>query len=244
MPALDKLLTEQNSLLKELKMNIREPLFHMEQKANRKGCKVEFEMGDLVLVQLQPYRQILMARRLSQKLAWCYYRLFTVAEWIGVVPYWLILPPDSKIYPTFHVSTLKPYHGSKDIVHSSLPSDARGGKPLSVPLAICDSRHVMWNGVVDEQYINIFSRFFLYDKEVIFFFSPPLSSFFPFPFPSVYFFARSLPSLEECIRYIPKFDVSYPFYISLYPMPIYVGETSPIFVWLYWKRYWKYQRKS
>ncbi|GKB29882.1 ty3-gypsy retrotransposon protein, partial [Tanacetum coccineum] len=83
-----------------------------EMKANQKRRDIEFTPGDRVLVKLQPYRQITVAKPLSNKLAKHHYRPFEVLERVGKVAYRLALPPTSKIHLVFHVSILKPFSGT------------------------------------------------------------------------------------------------------------------------------------
>ncbi|XP_047268023.1 uncharacterized protein LOC124898416 [Capsicum annuum] len=66
-----------------------------------------FSVGDWVYLKLQPYRQVTVATRPSNKLAAKYYGPYIVDAWIGVVAYRLLLPKDVLIHPTFHVSKLK-----------------------------------------------------------------------------------------------------------------------------------------
>nr|GEW45106.1 hypothetical protein [Tanacetum cinerariifolium] len=71
----------------------------MERQANRKRQDVEFNVGDMVLVKLQPYRQVTLAKRYSNKLAKRCYGPFKVLERLEKVAYRLALPDSSKIHP-------------------------------------------------------------------------------------------------------------------------------------------------
>lgn len=50
----DELLTR-DCLLKQLKQNLMQAQNRMSQQANKKRCDIQFKVGDLVLVKLQPY---------------------------------------------------------------------------------------------------------------------------------------------------------------------------------------------
>ena len=60
--AVDDLLSERDSLLRQLKQNLLVAKHRMEEKANHKRRDVEFNVGDRVLVKLQPYRQLTLAK--------------------------------------------------------------------------------------------------------------------------------------------------------------------------------------
>ncbi|GJR93541.1 ty3-gypsy retrotransposon protein [Tanacetum coccineum] len=67
--AVEELLVERDALLRQLKQNLLVAKHRMEMQANRNRRDVEFKSGDRVLVKLQPYRQITLAKRHSNKLA-------------------------------------------------------------------------------------------------------------------------------------------------------------------------------
>lgn len=147
----DELLVERDVLLRRLKENLTIARHRMEMKANRKRREVEFEPGSKVFVKLQPYRQITLAKRLSNKLSKRYYGPFEVVERIGKVAYRLAQPETSQIHPVFHVSILKPYTGVDDVAITPLPEEEEEGQPLEQPLAIGGSRVVLRNGQVAQQ---------------------------------------------------------------------------------------------
>ncbi|GJV60973.1 ATP-dependent DNA helicase PIF1-like protein [Tanacetum coccineum] len=128
--AIDELLVERNVLLRQLKENLFDARNRMEMQANRSRREVEFNVGDKVLVKLQLYRQITLARRLSNKLAKRYYGLFEILERVGKVAYRLDLSPTSKIHPVFHVSLLKPFIGKGIDGVPNLPEEDHEGQPV------------------------------------------------------------------------------------------------------------------
>ncbi|RZC16380.1 putative isoaspartyl peptidase/L-asparaginase 3 [Glycine soja] len=107
--------------LSKLKQNLIKAQAHMKKYADMKRRQVEFNVGDLVLVKLQPYRQHSVALRKNQKLSLRYFGPFPVIERIGLVAYKLLLPPTTKIHPGFHASQLKPCKGDHPQLYIPLP---------------------------------------------------------------------------------------------------------------------------
>ncbi|GJZ40818.1 ty3-gypsy retrotransposon protein [Tanacetum coccineum] len=149
--AIEELLVERDALLRQLKQNLLVAKQRMETQANRTRRDVEFNVGNKVLVKLQPYRQVTLAKRHSNKLAKRYYGPFEILERVGKVAYRLALPDSSKIHPVFHVSLLKPFLGSDQEGVTNLPEEEHEGHPMEQPLAICATRVVLQNGIPARQ---------------------------------------------------------------------------------------------
>jgi len=84
----------------------------MKHQAAKKRRHVEYQLGDQVVVKLQPYRQSLVALWKHQKLGSRYFGPFSVLAKIGSVAYKLSLPSSAKVHPIFHVSQSKPFYGN------------------------------------------------------------------------------------------------------------------------------------
>ena len=82
---------------------------HMKHQADRKRTERVFQVGEPVLLKLQPYAQASAVNRLYPKLAYKYFGPITILERIGSVAYRLDLPPNSLVHPVFHISQLKPF---------------------------------------------------------------------------------------------------------------------------------------
>nr|GEX38295.1 hypothetical protein [Tanacetum cinerariifolium] len=88
----EELLIERDVLLRQLKKSLAQAKNQIVMQANKKHHKVEYKIKDMVLVKLQPYRQITLAKRCSNKLAKRYYETFEVLQRVGKVAYRLALP--------------------------------------------------------------------------------------------------------------------------------------------------------
>jgi len=108
----------------------------MKLQADRNRTDREFQVGEQVLLKLQPYAQSSVVNRPCPKLALKYFGPFTVEAKIGRAAYRLDLPDHSQIHPVFHVSQLKPFLPNYTPVFSELPKiaelDAHDLKPNAI----------------------------------------------------------------------------------------------------------------
>ena len=109
---------------------------------DKKHSDLQFQVGDKVLLKLQPYTQSSVVNRPYPKLAYKYFGPFKVLECIGTVAYRLELPSDSKVHPVFHVSQLKPFVADHTLVYSTLPVTTDLEASAAVPEQVLDRRLV------------------------------------------------------------------------------------------------------
>lgn len=98
---------ERDAMLDELRYKILCARQRMKLQEDKRRREVEFQEGDKVLLQLQPYRQKALARCLCEKLSARFYGPFGVIQILGTLVYKLQLPESYKIHPVFQVSQLK-----------------------------------------------------------------------------------------------------------------------------------------
>jgi hypothetical protein len=66
-----------------------------------KRTKRSFEVGDLVFVRLQSYKQSTLKRSVAKKLQPRFYGPYKIMRKMGDIAYELELPPNSKIHKVF-----------------------------------------------------------------------------------------------------------------------------------------------
>lgn len=140
-PAGDWLL-DREAQLAALKRHLDAAQNRMKIQADHHRTDRRFQVGEQVLLKLQPYVQQSVVSRPFPKLAYKFYGPFCVLERIGAVAYKLALPADSLIHPVFHVSQLKPFTPSYTPVFHDLPKLVDFSVRDLKPEAVLDRRLV------------------------------------------------------------------------------------------------------
>lgn len=170
--SLEDQLQERDAILDDLKYHLVQAQIYMKQYENKSRREGEFEVGDLVYLKLQPYRQHSVVRRQSEKLSPRFYGPYQVLERVGRVAYRLQLPATAKIHPIFHISQLKKAMGP-GWVPTSLPAQLSADLVLEVEsesvLGVRNSQAatevlIKWKGLQDfeatwEDHDEIAARF-------------------------------------------------------------------------------------
>ncbi|KAH1047564.1 hypothetical protein J1N35_038348 [Gossypium stocksii] len=137
----DRSLQQREAARRLLKFHLKRAQDRMRQQAEKHRTDRKFEVGDLVYLKLQPYRQHTVRRILNQKLSPKCFGPFKVEARVGRVAYRLQLPQGSKVHPTFHVSQLKKHVGAAP-VQAELPLVDAHGAWAKEPVKIFEKRMV------------------------------------------------------------------------------------------------------
>jgi len=137
--AVDRSLRAREECIRMLKFHLERAQRKMKQQADKHRVDRSLNIGDLVYVKLQPYRQQTVAARTSQKLSPKFFGPFPVIAQVGAVAYRLQLPAHSKVHPVFHISQLRKHVGNST-VQSTFPLMNDEGEIAAIPVAILDRR--------------------------------------------------------------------------------------------------------
>ena len=143
--AVDRSMQAREAALKLLKFHLERAQNRMKVQADKGRSDREFQVGDLVYVKLQPYRQNSVVNRKYLKLSARYFGPYKILDRMGKVAYKLQLPFEAKVHPVFHVSQLKKHIGHEP-VQQSLPLLDNAGMIAKEPLAVLDRRMVKRRG--------------------------------------------------------------------------------------------------
>ena len=120
-------LKTRDEIIRILRTNLQLAQDRMKKFADIKRTARSFNIGDLVYLRLQPYKQQSVVQRRNLKLSPRFYGPYRVLEKIGTVAYRLELPPEAKIHPVFHVSCLKEKLGERHQLVVTLPPADKDG---------------------------------------------------------------------------------------------------------------------
>lgn len=129
-------------MLEQLKTNLHKAHERMKHFADKKRSERHFQIGDMVYLKMQPYRQTAFGIRGSLKLRSKYFGPFRVMNKVGAVAYKLQLPENVAIHPVFHMSQLKKHLGPCAVPLIGLPLVGEDGKVKTEPVAVLDRRMV------------------------------------------------------------------------------------------------------
>jgi hypothetical protein len=124
---------ESQDILKTLKDNLQMAQNQQKIYADRHRVECTFEVGDLVFLRLQPYRQSSLKKSGAKKLKPCFYGPYRVIQRVGEVAYELELSEGSKIHNVFHVLCLKKALGQQVTSSTELPPLDEEGQLVLVP---------------------------------------------------------------------------------------------------------------
>ena len=138
----DLSLKDRDAMIRLLKANLVDAQARMKLYADKKKSERKFEVGDMVFLRLQPYKQVSLSIHSNRKLSARFYGPYKVIQKIGQVAYKLELPIEFKIHPVFHVSCLKKKVGEAVTPITRLPTIREDGHLQLVPDSVLDRRVV------------------------------------------------------------------------------------------------------
>jgi hypothetical protein len=135
-------LKEKDHMMQALQHNLTQAQNKMKKFADAKRTERVFQVGDMVYLKMQPYRETALGLRNSLKLTSKYYGPFRVLAPVGRVAYKLQLPEGTKLHDVFHVNQLKKHMGPTAVPNPTLPLITPEGKIKTNPLSILQRRQV------------------------------------------------------------------------------------------------------
>ena len=102
--SLDEQLKERDVVLGALKEHLRLAQDKMKKYDDLKRREVQYNVGELVLLKVRPYRQTSLRKKRNEKLSPKFFEPYKIVAWIGPVAYKLKLPDGAAIHHIFHVS--------------------------------------------------------------------------------------------------------------------------------------------
>jgi hypothetical protein len=120
-PTVAEVIADRTEHMELLKKNLEAAQARMKLFADRNRTERTFQVGDRVLLKLQPYAQATVINRPYPKLAYKYFGPYKILDKVGQVSYKLELPEGTKVHNVFHVSQLKEYRADYTPVFADMP---------------------------------------------------------------------------------------------------------------------------
>ncbi|GKA86442.1 retrotransposon-related protein [Tanacetum coccineum] len=137
--AVDRTLVAREAVIDALQFHLDRAQQRMKVFADRKRSDRSFEVGDWVLLKLQPHRQVTLRMHKQHKFSPKFYGPFQVVSKCGQVAYKLLLPDNATVHNVFHVSQLKPFKGLPT-TSIPLPHCNKEGLITALPVAVLDRK--------------------------------------------------------------------------------------------------------
>lgn len=138
-------ISEREHMMQRLKANLKHAQNRIKYFADRKRTEREYQVGDMVYLKIQPYRQNAFGLRGSLKLRSKFYGPYKILERVGEVSYKLQLPEGTNIHPVFHISQLKKHVGHQAVPLPHVPLVTPEGYIKTIPVAVLDRRIIQRN---------------------------------------------------------------------------------------------------
>nr|MDZ8005329.1 RNase H-like domain-containing protein [Nostoc sp. DedSLP05] len=124
--------------MRSLKENLQMAVNRMKQQADQHRTERTFEVGDMVFVRLQPYKQTTLKIAGKQKLHPKFYGPYKIRQKISDVAYALDIPNRGRLHDVFHVSCLKKQVGQGSSTQTEIPITDEEGRFVLEPECILE----------------------------------------------------------------------------------------------------------
>jgi hypothetical protein len=119
--SVQELITERQWFTGVIKQHLAAAQNRIKLQADKHRPDRQFQVGDQVLLKLQPYAQQSVVNMPFPKIAYKFFGPYTVLEKVGSAAYKLDLPDGSMVHPVFHISQLKEFIPDYNPVYSDQP---------------------------------------------------------------------------------------------------------------------------